>query len=319
MAKGVVPVVELSSAGAVPQALDEERRRFYAERLEEGYILLFERTPFPLPSAEDRAALTNVRQTSSAYHKNISYRPREDRVKGVAKGGDREAVRRVLRSYSRHAIALASELFPWYASRWTLDFASFRPVEERGRELSLRARNDLLHVDSFPTRPTGGGRILRLFTNINPSVSRYWITTDTFEVLAPRMALEAGLRDFADEGRRRGVAPAHWLRRLGRLLGIGRGNHSAYDRFMLHFHHSMKANRAFQTSCPKHRWEFPPGSTWIVFTDTVPHAVESGQYAVEQTFIVPCDALLRPDLAPVRVLERLCGVPLTPAHEIATR
>jgi 3-deoxy-D-manno-oct-2-ulosonic acid (Kdo) hydroxylase len=319
MAKGIVPVVELSSAGADPRALDEGRRRLYAERLEEGHILLFERTPFPLPSADDLAALTNVRQTSAAYHKNISYRPREDRVKGVARGGDLEAVRRVLRAYSRHAIALAAQLFPWYASRWTLDFASFRPVEERGRELSLRARNDLLHVDSFPTRPTGGGRILRLFTNINPSASRYWITTDTFEMLAPRMALEAGLRDFADEARRHGSAPARWLRGLGRLVGIGRGNRSPYDGFMLHFHHSMKANQAFQTSCPKHRWEFPPGSTWMVFTDMVPHAVESGQYALEQTFIVPCDALLRPDLAPLRVLERLCGVPLTPAHDAATR
>jgi hypothetical protein len=43
----------------------------------------------------------------------------------------------------------------------------------------------------------------------------------------------------------------------------------------------------------------------------VPHAVESGQNAVEQTFSVPCEALLRPELAPVRVLERLCGAPLT--------
>ena len=32
---------------------------------------------------------------------------------------------------------------------------------------------------------------------------------------------------------------------------------------------------------------------------------------LEQTFIVPKSALVLPEIAPVRVLERLCGVPLT--------
>src|SRR5262249_15425545 len=155
-------------------ALDESRRRWYAERLEEGCILLFERTPFPLPDAAARAALVNVRQTSSAYHKNISYRARDGRVKGLAKGGDTERVRRVMRAYSDAVVKLVADLFPWYASRWKLDFASFRPVEEQGRQLSMRARNDLLHIDAFPTRPTNGARILRVFTNLNRAAPRRW-------------------------------------------------------------------------------------------------------------------------------------------------
>ena len=301
MAKGLIPISEVA-AGVEPRAIDEGRRRWYAERLEEGCILLFERTPFALPDAGERGALVNVRQASSAYHKNISYRPGEDRVKGLAKGGDAEAVRRVMRAYSERAVALVSDLFPWYASRWKLDFASFRPVEEQGRQLSMRARNDLLHVDSFPTRPTNGARILRLFTNMNSSASRRWITTETFDTLAPRLASEAGLADIA--GRRDGS----WLRRVARLVGIG--ERSPYDRFMLRFHHYLKGNAAFQATCPKSRWEFPPESTWMVLTDMVPHAVESGQFALEQTFIVPCDALIRPDLAPLSILERLSGVSL---------
>jgi len=80
---------------------------------------------------------------------------------------------------------------------------------------------------------------------------------------------------------------------------------------MLHFHDYLKGNTAFQSGCPKSRWEFPPESTWIVLTDMVPHAVESGQFALEQTFIVPRDALVRPELAPVSILERLSGVALT--------
>jgi len=308
MAKGLVSVSEYATDAGGASALDDSRRRRYAEQLEEGYILLFEKAPFPLPDAAERAALAGVRQASAAYHKNISYRPGEDRVKGIARGGgDEELVRRALRAYSRNALQLLTELFPGYAARWKLDFASFRPEEEKGRQLSMRARNDLIHVDSFPTRPTNGSRILRVFTNVNPSVSRWWITTDTFEVLAPRMAMDAGLAAAARarSGWRQGLAS------LGHRLGLAHEARSPYDRFMLGFHHYLKANTTFQSGCPKYRWEFPAGSTWIVLTDMVPHAVESGQFALEQTVIVPCEALVRPDVAPITVLERLCGLPLT--------
>jgi hypothetical protein len=45
----------------------------------------------------------------------------------------------------------------------------------------------------------------------------------------------------------------------------------------------------------------------------VPHAVLSGQYALEQTFIIPLTSLVTPDKAPLRVLEKLAGKPLTRA------
>ena len=67
MAKGLIRVSELSDA-TLARALAEERRRWYTERLEEGNILLFERSPFPLPDAAERAALVSVRQSSAAYH-----------------------------------------------------------------------------------------------------------------------------------------------------------------------------------------------------------------------------------------------------------
>jgi len=46
---------------------------------------------------------------------------------------------------------------------WKVDYASFRSIEERGRELPLTKRNDLLHVDAFPTRPVYGDLISALF------------------------------------------------------------------------------------------------------------------------------------------------------------
>ena len=80
-----------------------------------------------------------------------------------------------------------------------------------------------------------------------------------------------------------------------------------YDRFMLKIHHAMKEDARFQKTCRKDRWEFPAGSTWIVFTDSASHACLSGQFALEQTFIVRRASLECPEIAPIAILEKLAG------------
>ena len=53
--------------------------------------------------------------------------------------------------------------------------------------------------------------------------------------------------------------------------------------------------------------ELPPMATWLVHTDGVSHAALFGQVAMEQTFIVPVEALVAPEHVPIRVLEKICG------------
>lgn len=80
---------------------------------------------------------------------------------------------------------------------------------------------------------------------------------------------------------------------------------------MLAFHHYLKANARCLDQSLTRCWEFPPLSSWVVFTDQVSHAALSGQFALEQTLVVPWDRLVDPSTAPVAVLERLCGMRLT--------
>ena len=140
---------------------------------EEGNILLLDPTPFA-PNDEDGAFLRDQQQTVGGSHKNIAYKPHLDRVTGVSKKSvqSAERTRRIISDYSRGALGAMSSLFPNYARYWRVDYASFRPVEEQGRNLPIRHRNDLMHIDAFPTRPTHGDRILRLFTNIHPTRDR---------------------------------------------------------------------------------------------------------------------------------------------------
>jgi 3-deoxy-D-manno-oct-2-ulosonic acid (Kdo) hydroxylase len=277
--------------------------------LESGNILFFPQTPFAIPQ-EDRRALLNAGQADGNFHKNISYRPLKDRVSGLGKAvpGEEEAVRQALRNYSRNAIALLGEVIASYKDRWQIDYASFRSIEEEGRDLPWKKRNDLLHTDAFPTRPTNGGLILRIFTNINPEKERVWVTSDPFAALAPLYANAAGLSGIAAKPP---SSLSRALKRMANAIGLPVIDRSPYDKFMLGFHDFLKANAAYQQGCPKYRFSFPPNSTWMVFTDVVPHSVLSGRFALEQTMIIPRQALMNPEKSPASILETLCGKPLT--------
>jgi hypothetical protein len=288
-----------------------ERARDYCRQLEEGKILLFPAPPFSLPQ-EDRDFLLGRRQTGSRLHKNISYKPSKDQLSGVS-SDEREAkarAHRILRDYSAEVTRFLTAFLLPYAGRWKLDYASFRPLEEKGRDLPLHKRNDLLHVDAFPSRPTRGDRILRVFTNINPSAPRVWRTGQPFHLLAPQYAPQAGLPRFAKRCRSPLHAAGRGFRTALHASGLPVPDRSVYDEFMLHFHDWLKENSDYQEKSVKAAEEFPPNATWMVFTDGVPHAVLSGQFALEQTYIVPRAVLVEPEVAPITVLENLCGAAL---------
>jgi hypothetical protein len=273
-------------------------------RLESGDILYFPVSP-PLLSEQDRAFLVTQRQSDASFHKNVSYRPTQDRLRGVVQDdqAQRALFHQIMRGYSQRAIAFLTTFSKRYAAGWTIDFASFRPIEEEGRQLSLHSRNDLLHFDSFPSRPSHGDRLLRLFTNINLERPRIWITTDHFESLAAQFADRIGLyRKPATVDRLKVVTT-----RAAAMIGLPVVDRPPYDHFMLKIHHAMKEDAVFQRNCRKDRWEFPPGSSWIVFTDSASHACLSGQYMLEQTVIVRRSNLVCPEKAPIAILEKLAG------------
>jgi 3-deoxy-D-manno-oct-2-ulosonic acid (Kdo) hydroxylase len=277
----------------------------YYLALERGNILFFPKTPFAFSDAE-RDVLRSSELSSSKHHKNIAYRPASDKVTGfdAAAVKDPERLRTVMRAYSERALAFLRSFLPRYMEGCRVDFASFRPLEEEGRNLPTKKRNDLLHVDSFPTRPTGGDLILRFFTNINATLPRVWLTSDPFEAIAKRYATDAGLPEISSQ------PDGPLMSRLLRGIGLPIPERSAYDRFMLGFHDYLKFNADYQRDCAKYRFEFPPDSTWMVFTDVVPHAVLSGQFALEQTVIVKRESLLKREHAPVTILESICRCPL---------
>ena len=231
---------------------------------------------------------------SDRKRKSIYLRGMHDEVFGTrATGEQRQQLQALLQRYRDSAMALATGLFPSYRGVMRAASTSFRPRPTGvGRKsLSWRKDDTRLHVDAFPSNPTHGVRILRVFTNVG-STPRIWRVGQPFTAMALRLLPK--------------VPPySPWRARLSAWLGITKRRRTAYDHIMLHLHDGAKADLDYQRSSPQQQVEFPPGSTWICYSDQVMHAVMGGQYMMEQTIHVPLDALEHPAQSPLAVLERL--------------
>jgi hypothetical protein len=276
------------------------------ERLERGDVVHYPACPFTLPQGDDLLFLLGQRLASRA-HKNVSYNPHTGKAAGfrVESAEQAERLRRLLADFSVGVTDWATRTLPRYAAAWRLDRVSYRPEEEATRTLRQTARNDLLHVDAFPSRPTQGHRILRIFANINPQEPRVWVTSEPFARLLERHGEKAGL-----PGRHRADWFRHLRHGLVQVFRPGQPRRSAYDAFMLRLHDYMKANDDFQERTPKRFWAFAPGAAWVAFTDVCSHAVLRGRYALEHSYFVAPEALALPDESPPALLARACGMPV---------
>lgn len=290
---------------------DKDKLRVWTAKLEAGGVLYFPQTPLPIPEG-DLKVLLGQQQTGSKLHKNIAYKPNRDELTGVeAKSASPEAVQQVhdiMRRYSTSVAEFLAAFLAPYEQRWVMDYASYRPLEEQGRDLALRKRNDLLHTDAFPTRPTKGWRILRFFHNIHPTRTRDWVVGEAFPKFVGGFTPNPIPMPHADSSAARtgkAIAQATGLAAL-----VPQWKRTPYDEFMMRLHNAMKENAEYQRDCRKEHFEFAPGSSWMVYTETVPHAVLAGQYALEQTFLVDPAAMVTPDSPPLRVLEKMAGTRL---------
>jgi hypothetical protein len=270
-------------------------------RLERGEVLFYPACPFAVPTGDDHAFL--LRQRLARLAKNISYNPAKGRAAGFVRGTpcDDERLRALFYAFSESVTAWVDRTLPRYRQGRRLDQVSFRPEEEATRRLRQTARNDLIHVDAFPSRPARDHRILRVFVNVNPTEARIWVTSDPFGKLLVRYGEQVGLP---------GRYPAGWLGQVGGILRAFRPaarRRTDCDAFMLRFHDFLKANDDFQERGPKRLWTFPPGSAWVAITDTCSHAVLRGRYALEHSYFIAPSAQVLPDESPAALLARACA------------
>lgn len=300
------------------EVFDEERlssagRYDLSDALERGAIVRFPKSPVPVPAEEDLVFFRD-KLPKLLKLKNISYHPEAGQVRGID-DADKAVVERVSRVLVQVSDDIADFLrrkAPNLTDQWTVGTCSFRPMQEKGRDLKPHASNELVHIDAGAYGATNGDRILRFFINIHPTEDRVWASKGAFPEIYERYGELAGIRP--------GKVGAGYLRkkpwdhlRTGLLNGIAAAglpmakvlDSSPYDRIMRRFHNYMKDTPTFQQAQTGHQeYRFPPFSAWMVFTDMVSHASLSGQFAFVHTSIVRLENCRLPKLAPYNILRQ---------------
>ena len=288
------PIVELPGA----EWTGRESKDEVIQALEQGGVLYFPNMPFALSAQEQLLLRADLRDPQA---RNIS-QPARGVVKGAIATPEEDALlNSMMRRYRHQALQLVNDMFPRYSAHLRMEPTSFRPTEVESRVQSWRADDRRLHVDAFPSRPNRGERILRVFSNLNPEQPRIWRVGESFEAMAEQfLPLIPPFRS--------------WEARLLRSLRITKSLRSEYDHMMLQLHDHMKRDARYQQEAPRTVAAFAPGSTWVCFSDQTLHAVDSGQFMMEQTFFLPAQHQYRPEQSPLGILTRMTGRPLQGAR-----
>lgn len=264
------------------------------DALETGRVVYFPTPPIEMPEEHDLEWL-RTGLDADLKAKNLSYHPESDSIPRFEADADtRKRVEGLLRRHGERVAEFWRRALPDFIRGATLGTTSFRPVEEKGRDLKPRSSNELVHIDAGAYGATNGARILRFFVNVHPTRHRVWGTKGSFEDLMrrheplwaaarggkSRVPVEKGPYDRMYSGL---VATASKLYPLFRVI-----DSSPYDRSMRRIHNYMKETQAFRESRADYQEiRFPPGSAWMVFTDGISHAALTGQYAFVSTALIP--------------------------------
>jgi hypothetical protein len=279
-----VPVCDWN--GNCPPSQQQEALR----ALEAGQVLYFPDLGFEI-AAEEKKFLSPAIVNGA---KNVSFNSATGKLGGCACADhETENLAALMRRFSESAKTLLENVLSSYRGKLSVGRTSLRPIEIAGRASTWRKDDSRLHVDSFPSTPLQGRRILRVFGNVNPEgKARSWRLGEPFEDAARRFA--PALRQ-----------PFPGSATVLQLLRVTRSRRSVYDHYMLQMHDKMKADGNYQQTSRQSEFAFPAGTTWVVFTDQVLHAATAGQYQLEQTFYLNVDDMVDPALSPLRTLERV--------------
>jgi hypothetical protein len=162
MQPDIVTEFPLDSWGNPPERPEEG----YESLLEAGKVLFFPRLEFTLNELEKQFLDPSW---SDGKSKNISYRGADTPLQGASgSDADIKALTEMVARFSQGAETLVHNLFPHYRGHLRKGFTSYRTAHVATRVTSWRKDDTRLHVDSFPSNPTGGLRLLRVFTQHQP-------------------------------------------------------------------------------------------------------------------------------------------------------
>ena len=203
----------------------------------------------------------------------------------------------ILQAFQQAAEDAILRMVPAWRGALTPDRVSWRPLELSTRRVRWNARDDLFHIDHFPTRPTGGRRIVRFFFNACDGEDIVWSSTSPLKKLIEDGKAFGQPQVFQDMAglRRQAVRNQPWWSGFQRQTGL-------HDAVVKLVHDHLKRDETFQEETVRKLRCFTPGSAWFALTDSCCHALLRGRWLVDITWFLEPDACQFPDLLPTNLL-----------------
>jgi hypothetical protein len=265
-------------------SLEVQKTAIFA--LESGHIVYLPQLPFILTSAEKELLTPRILAEDS---KNISFNAKTKQLKGIDPlEQDTLCLKKLIKRFSAYSTQFLQHLFPTYAPYLINSRTNFRPLEVMDRKKTV------LHLDTFPSVPTQGKRILRIFSNVNPVRARVWEVGQSFQDVVNYFSAQLH-------------PPVLGMRKLLFWLNLTQTYRSLYDHYMLQLDHLMKKDTDYQVEVNKTTLIFQPATTWIALTDCVSHAPSAGQFVLEQVMYLLPEGMAYPELSPCHILQQSIG------------
>lgn len=286
-------VLEIAAVNSWKSAVDPETQKQAVAALEAGKVVTFPNLGFVVEGPEQR--FLNAAE-SGIKSKNLSYDPKTGELaKTELDEAGAKLLIQLLERYGKGVVQMLGKLIPAYSGHLVQGRTTCRPVEIRDRMAKPKQDDKRIHVDSFSGLPLHGKRILRVFTNVAPDgAERHWQVGEPFP-------------DLAKKFMPRLKPPFPGSIQILQLRGKTSGKRSLYDHYMLGIHDGMKLDEEYQSKALRADLHFKAGTSWMCFTDQVPHAALAGHGALEQTFSIPANAMVDPSTTPLKVLESMTG------------
>lgn len=214
--------------------------------------------------------------------KNPSWVIQENQLKPGAldQKPDTEEFRVFLGEFFRVAESTVATALGLEDSSLCPDRVTWRPNELATTTRRWNARDDLFHLDSFPSRPAQGRRILRLFYNASQADCIVWSHTFNLDVYIRKYYCNGGQPSSGS-----------------RPDGFG-------DNLMAQIHDQMKRQEDFQETAPRVLHSFAPGEAWIVLTDTCLHSFLRGDWLMDVSWFVSAPWLTQSKWSPKACFDR---------------
>ncbi len=215
--------------------------------------------------------------------KNPSWVIQEDQLKPgtLIQQADAEEFRAFLKEFYKAAACAVGRALGLEDSSLTPDRVTWRPNELATTVRRWNARDDLFHLDSFPSRPALGRRILRLFYNASYSDCVVW--SHTFNI-------DYYIRNYIYDSK---------------ALDQGSPAGGFSDSLMAQIHDQMKREEEFQEKAPRILHSFAPGEAWIVLSDTCLHSFLRGDWLMDVSWFTSASWLTQSKWSPKSCFERL--------------